>query len=158
MALFLSTFTNKVDKKGRVSVPKPFRAAVSGSDFKGVVVYRPYQHPCIEGADVGFLEKLSDRAYTDISPFDDEKLSVATSILSESVPLTFDPEGRVMLPEHFRKSAGISNQATFAGIGQKFQIWEPEAYKKHIKEQREAATKRAKTMKPILGDGQGGAR
>ncbi len=153
MALFLSTFTNKVDKKGRVSVPKPFRAAVEKSAYNGVIVYQPYRLDCIEGADIAFLEQLSDRAYSDISPFDDEELSVATSILAESHRLGFDPEGRIMLPDFLRKAAGITNQATFAGIGKKFQIWEPSAHKQHIRKQREAAASRAKDMAPIIGGG-----
>ena len=33
MALFLSTFENKVDTKGRVSVPSQFRSMLHGQDF-----------------------------------------------------------------------------------------------------------------------------
>ena len=40
MALFLSTFENKVDNKGRVSVPSQFRSMMYGKDFSGIVIYQ----------------------------------------------------------------------------------------------------------------------
>lgn len=153
MALFLSTYTMKVDKKGRVSVPRVFRAAVKQSAHKGVVVYWPFDSACIEGSDVEFFDKLSTRIYSDVSPFDDQELSVATAVLAEARQLTFDPEGRIMLPDDLRAQANISNRATFAGIGQKFRIWEPEAYLAHVESQREAAALRAKKMTPLLSGG-----
>ena len=48
MALFLSTFINKVDQKGRISVPAPYRAALKGQSFKGVVAFRSYRAAVIE--------------------------------------------------------------------------------------------------------------
>ena len=49
MALFLSTFVNKIDRKGRISVPASFRVAVAGQSFHGVILYRSHKHPAIEG-------------------------------------------------------------------------------------------------------------
>lgn len=153
MALFLSTYTNKVDKKGRVSVPKSFRSTVEESSLNGIIIYHPYRLNCIEGADIEFIEKLSDRIYSDVSPFDDDELSVGTAIISESRPLSFDPEGRVTLPEDLRALANITHYATFAGIGKKFQIWNPDDHLAHIKLQRANAAARATQMSPLLSGG-----
>jgi len=153
VAFFLSTFTNKVDKKGRLSVPAPFRAAVSSSHFPGIVLYRPLNLPCIEGADISFLEQLSDRLYGDFGPFDPHQMSVATSILGGAAQLSFDPEGRVMLPNELREFAGIENQATFVGIGRKFQIWDSEAYKGHHAKQLAIAEVTAPNL-PAFGGGE----
>ena len=153
MAFFLSTFTNKVDKKGRVSIPAPFRNAVAQSSFTGVVVYQPFNMPCIEGADISFLEQLSDRLYGDFGPFDPDQMSVATAILAGASQLSFDPEGRVMLPTELKEFAGIDGQATFVGIGRKFQIWAPDAYAQHREEQMALAAQKAPTL-PAFGGGQ----
>ncbi len=152
MAFFLSTFTNKVDKKGRVSIPAPFRNAVAKSHFSGVVVYQPLNLPCIEGADISFLEQLSDRLYGDFGPFDPDQMSVATAILAGSAQLSFDTEGRVMLPAELKEYAGIEGQATFVGIGRKFQIWAPDAFKAHREEQMNIAAKTAPNL-PAFGGG-----
>ncbi|WP_262694881.1 division/cell wall cluster transcriptional repressor MraZ [Kordiimonas aquimaris] len=149
MALFLSTFENKVDKKGRVSVPAPFRSAVSSSHFQGIAIYRHLSLPCVEGADISFLEQFSDQLYEDFSPFSTDQLSVATAILAESHQLAFDPEGRVMLPQVMREFMGIDGLATFVGIGRKFQVWEPKAFAAHRQEQREIAVDKVTTLPPV---------
>lgn len=148
MALFLSTFENKVDKKGRVSVPASFRNAVSDSHFSGIAVYRHLTLPCLEGGDISFLEQLSDQLYEDFSPFDTDQLSVATAILAESNQLAFDSEGRIMLPWAARDFTGIEDQATFVGLGRKFQIWSPDQFALHRDEQRTVASSKIKEMRP----------
>lgn len=153
MAFFLSTFTNRVDKKGRVSVPAPFRNAVCASEgaFPGIVIYRPLNLPCIEGADLAFLEQLSDRLYGDFGPFDPDQMSVATAILAGASQLSFDPEGRVMLPAELKAGAGIDDACTFVGIGRKFQIWNPEAFEAHKADQLGRAAEQAPKLPPFGG-------
>ena len=128
MALFLSNFTNKVDGQGRVSVPMTFRSALSGSAYRGLVLYKSRNPHCLEGGPREFLEKLANRLYSRTSPFDPSVLSVATTILAGSAELVFDPEGRIRLSEAFREYAGITTHATFVGLGPKFMVWNPDAY------------------------------
>lgn len=124
VALFLSTVTNKVDKKGRVSVPATFRAALMGQLDLGVVIFASSQHSCLEGFDWATMHEISQRLdhYDLFSPEQDD---LATSIFGESVQLTFDSEGRVTLPAELMRTAGIDDAATFVGLGRKFQIWNP---------------------------------
>ena len=149
MALFLSTYENKVDKKGRVSVPASFRTAVASSHFQGIAVYRHLSLPCVEGADISFLEQLSDQLYEDFGPFNTDQLSVATSILAESNQLAFDSEGRIMLPASMKDFVGIEGQATFVGLGRKFQIWAPDRFAEHRLQQREIAADKITELPPF---------
>ena len=59
MALFLSTTINKIDKKGRVSVPASLRAALQLQDFSGVVLFRSLIHPILEGCSYDRMVQLS---------------------------------------------------------------------------------------------------
>ncbi len=154
MAFFLSTHTNKVDKKGRISVPATYRSAVTDSHFAGIVLYRPLNLPCIEGADLGFLEQLSDRLYGDFGPFSPDQMSIATAILAGASQLSFDTEGRVMLPVEMRDAAGITEQATFVGLGRKFQLWNPEAFDAHKAKQLAVAEVMAPKLPAFGGGGQ----
>lgn len=127
MVLFLSTYTNKVDKKGRVSVPAPFRAVLSKQDFLGIVIYGSFINDCIEGCGMDRIEKLSD-SIDMLDPYSEERDAFATTILGGSIQLSFDSEGRVLLPESLMKLADITDRAVFVGKGKTFEIWEPEAY------------------------------
>ncbi len=129
MPLFLSTYANKVDKKGRISVPAPFRATLVGQAFQGVVLFRATAHACLEGFDFGTMEELSARLdHFDL--FSNQQDDLATAIFGEAVQCPFDSEGRVGVPQALLDYAGIVEGATFVGLGRKFQIWDTAAFEK----------------------------
>ncbi len=140
VALFLSRFDNKVDRKGRVSVPASFRADLTSDAFAGVVAFpSPGHGGAIDGCDIGRMRQLAEGIDT-FNPFSDEYGDLATAILTKSHRLPFDGEGRIILPQQLLEHAGITDLATFAGRGATFQIWAPEAYEAY----EAAATERAK--------------
>lgn len=128
MRLFLSTVVNKVDRKGRVSVPAGFRSALAGQDFQGIVAYRSFTGACIEGCGMDFMQKLSESTQG-MDVFSAEQEDITSLIFADSRQLSWDPEGRVVIPEDLLAHAGITETAAFVGKGQTFQIWEPEAYR-----------------------------
>ena len=145
MALFLSTFVNKVDRKGRVSVPAAFRVGLADQGFNGVVVFPSISLSCIEGWGMTRMEELS-AGIDGFQPFSDERDAFALSILAKSHPLPFDTEGRVVLPPALLRHAGVGEEAAFVGRGSTFQVWEPSALEKN----QEEADRRAKSGKESL--------
>jgi MraZ protein len=145
MRLFLSTFVNKVDKKGRVSVPATFRAALSEQPFAGIVAFRSFSAACVEGCGMDFLQRLSDGTQQ-FDAFSSEGDEIAQLIFADSRQLAWDPEGRVLLPEDLLAHAGITESAAFVGKGATFQIWEPQAYRAVDAEIRARALKNRPTV------------
>ena len=127
MALFLSTYINKIDKKGRVSVPASFRAALVGESFQGIVTFRSYNQPSIEGCGISRMQKLSDRA-ENLDFFSDNQDDAAATIFADSQQLIFDSEGRVFLPQQLIDHAGLIDHAAFVGRGATLQIWNPDIF------------------------------
>ncbi len=140
MALFVSTFINKVDRKGRVSVPASFRATLSPQSA-AIVVYPSFTSAAIEGCGPDFLEELATSASTTFDLFSTEQDDLNTLIFASSCQLAWDPEGRVLLPAEILAHAAIGELAAFVGKGRTFQIWEPEALKAHQAEARARALK-----------------
>ena len=150
MATFLSTSTNKVDKKGRVSVPASFRNAAATPEFNGVVVRIPLDDkPYIEGEDITYTEAFADDLHDNFDLDDEEEMAMATEYLASAEQLQFDPEGRVTLPAYLRDYAGIETHAVFVGLGKKFQIWEPKAFEEHRAHQRALARQARSKMKSM---------
>ena len=127
--MFLSTYENKLDKKGRVSVPASFRSYLSNLGYNGVICYPSFNNQCIEAWPQDRIEKISN-ANDSLNPFEEKKDYFATSILSESINLQFDSEGRVLLTSKLLKHAKIKNSMLFVGQGKTFQIWEPANFEK----------------------------
>ena len=127
--MFLSTYENRIDKKGRVSVPASFRSYLSNLGYNGVICYPSFNNLCIEAWPQDRIEKISN-AIDALNPFDEKKDFFATSILSESINLQFDSEGRISLTTKLLKHAKIKNSMLFVGQGKTFQIWEPAIFEK----------------------------
>jgi MraZ protein len=127
--MFLSTYENKLDKKGRVSVPASFRSYLSSLGYNGVICYPSFNNQSIEACSQDRIEKLSN-TIDSLNPFEEKRDFFATSILSESISLQFDSEGRISLPSKLLKHAKIKNNMLFVGQGKTFQIWEPSIFEK----------------------------
>ena len=127
--MFLSSYENKIDKKGRVSVPATFRSHLTSMGYNGFVSYPSFNHSALEACSQDRIEKLSS-TIDSLNPFEEKRDYFATSILAESINLQFDTEGRISIPSKLLKHAKIKNSMLFVGQGQTFQIWEPTAFEK----------------------------
>ena len=145
MAVFIGTFENKVDQKGRVSVPAVFRQTLAGLSFNGIVAFRSHRADAIEGCGMDFMEQMIARV-SEIDLFSETHDDLATTIFSDSQQLPFDGTGRIMLPQGFREHAGITDKAAFVGKGPIFQIWEPGRLQAHKDEARDRARSQGLTL------------
>lgn len=138
MALFLSTFTNKVDNKGRVSVPAQFRAALNNQDFSGIIIYQSFINDCIEGCDIDRIKRLSN-SIDSLDPFSEERDAFAATILGGAIQLPLDVDGRVILPVNLLKKTAITGQALFVGKGSTFEIWNPDKFNDYLIKAKQSA-------------------
>jgi MraZ protein len=136
---FLSTFVNKVDRKGRVSVPAPFRAALAGEAFQGIIAYPSLADPAIDAFGRSVLEELNRRRLERTMQEGDFEAallggdSMIDTIMALAHEMPFDGEGRIVLPAALADAAGVADRAAFVGRGSRFQIWSPEAFDRHQK-------------------------
>lgn len=136
---FLSTFVNRIDRKGRVSIPAPFRAALAGEAFQGVVACPSLTDTAIDAFGRGMLEEMSRRRLDQTiedGNFEAALLGggeddVVDTIMAMAHELPFDGEGRIVLPPKLAESVGLDDRAAFVGRGQRFQIWNPDAFERH---------------------------
>jgi MraZ protein len=154
MALFIGTHQNKLDAKGRVSIPAQFRSVLKKHSHAGegaavaTVYLRPsHQNPCIEGwTELGF-EALSEPVAQDYNLFSQEHEDFVMALFGDACALESDKEGRIMLPAHLIAHAGITDGVAFIGTRNNFQIWEPEAGAKRLAVARENAKAAAFSLK-----------
>ena len=148
MALLVGRHINRIDRKGRVSVPKPFRDALvaDGASFQGIYVYPLFKVPGIEACGEEFMQRLSN-SLDELDMFSDDQDDLASVLLESAHALPFDPEGRVVLPSELIQHAEIDDQAFFVGRGGRFQIWSPGAYEAHRGQAFERARSRGATLR-----------
>ena len=125
---FVSTTVNKLDAKGRVSVPAPFRQILALQNLRGFYCFPSFVSPSLEGFGETLMAEFQARMGS-VDPFFSEDYDAqAQAVVGESQFLNFDDEGRVRLPDEFIAHAGIKDRVSFVGMIQKFQIWDPDGF------------------------------
>jgi MraZ protein len=137
VAMFLSTYVNKVDRKGRVSVPATFRTTLAAQRFPGIVVFPSFKYPALEANSLEWMEELANRLDT-LDKFSDEHENLEM-LFALSRELPFDTEGRIALPSDLAEHAAITDSVAFVGVGRSFQLWEPTRFAEHMANLRERA-------------------
>lgn len=141
MADFVSHYTNRLDAKGRVSVPAPFRQALTRDGFEGLYCFPSLHHPAVDAGGHQLVAEIRKRL-EGLATLTDDHDALSTALYGASETLKIDRDGRVMLSDTLREHAGIGDQVTFVGQGYKFQIWEPTRFRAH----RAEAMRRAMEM------------
>ncbi len=144
--MFISTYENKLDKKGRVSVPAAYRSHLSSVGYNSVVCYPSFTNSSVEFCSQDRLEKIADTIDT-LSPFEENRDIFSTSILANSFQLNFDADGRVTLTEKLLEHSKIKEKVLFVGQGKTFQMWEPTLFKKFSEDARKKANLKRSELK-----------
>ena len=144
ISIFLSTFCNKIDKKGRISVPSPFRSVLSQKGLQGLVLFQSIQAKAIEGMGMDRMEKIS-QSIDRLDLFSQAHNDWSSSVFANAHHLFFDKDGRVILPEDLKIYAEIKDAAAFVGQGPTFQIWNPEHLAEHQEQSRQRILKKQQT-------------
>ena len=110
-------------------MPASYRSYLSNLGYNGVICYPSFNNQSIEAWPQDRIEKISN-AIDSLNPFEEKRDYFATSILSESINLQFDAEGRISLTSKLLKNAKRKNSMLFVGQGKTFQIWEPTNFEK----------------------------
>jgi len=156
--MFLSTTTNNLDAKGRVSVPSDFRAVVGDGVFDGIVIWPSFDGEYLEGGGIALMQEYLASLET-MDHYDEGRMALQRAIFAESRKLSFDGGGRVTLPKELAEYAGLNGKATFVGLGRRFEIWNPESYESRIGDVRRLAREnrnRLVSLRPGSGS-EGGA-
>lgn len=151
MDRFVSTFTNKVDAKGRVSIPAAFRAVLERDGYKsggsaGIYCYPSLDAPALDAGGERLAQKI-DGLLAGLQDYSDERDELSVALYGDVQVLSLDADGRIVLPEALRAHAGIDGQVTFVGLGDKFQMWEPGRFA----ERRERARNKVQDLRKLLG-------
>ena len=149
MDLFLSQYVNKIDKKGRVSLPSAFRNILSNKNKNELILFKSLKYFAIDGCGYERINSIAERI-DKLDIFSDDQDDFSTSIFSEAVPTNLDNEGRFLIPEFLKEYSNLKDEVTFIGQGHYFQIWEPKAILERQKKSRDRLIAQKKTLGSII--------
>jgi len=146
MDRFVSHYMLRLDAKGRVSVPAPFRAVLARDGFAGLYCYPAPDRPALDAGGNALLSEI-ETLMAGLPPYSDEREQFSLALYGTSETLKIDGEGRIALTDALKSHAAITDSALFVGLGHKFQIWEPGRFRAGLAE----ATEKVRAFKHDLG-------
>jgi MraZ protein len=152
MDRYVSTFTNKIDAKGRVSIPAPFRAILERDGYRGggggggIYCYPSLDAPALDAGGERLAKKI-DGLLGGLPDYSDERDELSVALYGDVQVLAVDGDGRIVLPEALRAHAGLSTSVAFVGLGDKFQMWEPGRFE----QRRRSAREKVRDTRKLLG-------
>ena len=142
MSDFIGRYLNKVDKKGRVSVPAGWRPSLISKDFSGIIAQSSLSEKAIDAYPRDYLELLQGKLDLN-DPLLEENEYESTVLFGGSV-LSFDSEGRVVLSDSLRNEINLATEALFVGMGRRFRIWNPKIFNEYLGRAKSYMDKRRK--------------
>lgn len=126
---------NKIDGKGRVSIPASFRRVIEagdpnwqvGQNAEFAIVYGDDDRNYLECYTIEGVDAVDARIQT-LEEGSDEREYLEWIFNGLSLYATVDDTGRIVIPAKQREKIGLEGEAYFIAAGDKFQIWNPETY------------------------------
>ena len=141
---FVSKYVNRLDSKGRVSIPAPYRQILAREGQESLFCSPSLELEAVDAGGLRLHREIESHLEA-FEAFSEEREALSTALLGESESFKIDKDGRVTLSETIKAYAGITDAVVFVGHGFKFQIWQPEKYEAY----KAAAIKRAQEMRKL---------
>ena len=132
---FRGEFHQKVDGKGRVSIPADFRRVLEAGDplwSEGkvpefVIVYGDHRRSYLECYTMDAANEV-DAQIAELPRGSMERRMLERLFNGQSLKTSVDETGRIVLPAKLRAKTDLDTTAYFIATGDTFQIWKPETY------------------------------
>lgn len=136
---FRGEFTQKVDTKGRVSIPVAFRRVLELGDgeysnereAQVVLVYGDHRRDFIEAYTMSSIEEVDDKI-SKLPRGSKQRRTLERMFSGQAVQLQVNETGQIILSAKLREKLGLKSKAFFIASGDTFQIWHPDVYDKQL--------------------------
>jgi MraZ protein len=123
--VFKGSYRHRIDAKGRLPVPAVFRRAL-GEGGSSTVVVTPLDQ-CLAAYPEQEWSRLESQLAA-LPPFSRPVKALSRLLSSRAVSCRLDVQGRILLPAALRAAARLEREAVVAGVLNRLEIWEPQAW------------------------------
>jgi MraZ protein len=130
--LFNGHYENSINDKGRLSIPSRFRNLL-GEEGGGTLVVTKAMDKCLVAYTPEDWEKTVKKA-SSLSSVRKADIFYKRHIMGSAAECQIDAQGRILVPAHLREYAGLRKKCLCVGIGDRFEIWDSDAYETYMQE------------------------
>jgi MraZ protein len=132
--MFLGSFSNTLDDKGRVAIPVKFREALAAADEDRLMItsFEVSGIPCLEGYSARSWQELTSDLASKIGAFSQNRILFESVYIGNVQACQPDTQGRILLPQSLRRYAELERDVAFVGVGRKFRIFSAQGHAKVV--------------------------
>jgi MraZ protein len=120
--MFRGSYEQKVDEKGRTSLPRRFREELLRTFSEDRLVVTCSLEPCLWAYPLREWEAFEARVAAQ-GMFNPVVIKLKRAVIAKAVECTVDSHGRILLPQSLREHAGIEREVVWAGMIGNIEIW-----------------------------------
>ncbi len=124
--VFFGEYLVSFTAPGRVVIPKKIRDLLTGDNF---IVTKGFDS-CLAGYDKTDWEDRS-RSLTQVSLLDKTDIDKRRALFSSTMYIEIDGQGRFVIPKHLLQFAQLTNKVLIVGVGDHFELWNPEKWESY---------------------------
>lgn len=136
MVKFRGHSYRSLDDKGRLMLPPDIRAAAESQTSGGRLMLTNFDG-CVVGYPLTEWEAIEE-SFSRVNVLDKRLRNFQRFFISGAVEVALDKQGRILLPPHLRKYAGLDREVVVAGVGRKFEIWDQATFESQRAEMEES--------------------
>jgi MraZ protein len=129
--VFRGTFEYRIDPKGRLPVPAPFRRALEKAGETALVVTLHDQ--CLAVYAAAEWSRLEQQLLS-LPPFAKATQALSRRLASQAADAKLDVQGRILLPPVLRRTAHLAADVIVIGVLNRFEVWAPDAWSAFLRE------------------------
>ena len=126
--VFFGDYLVSFSAPGRVVLPKKIRELLKGNIF---ILAKGFNF-CLAGFDKDVWEEKA-KELVNVSLLENENLEKRRFLFSSTVYLEIDDQGRFVIPKNMLDFSSLRNKVQIIGVGDHFEIWNPENWVKYSK-------------------------
>jgi len=123
--MLLGEYRHNLDVKGRVAVPSKFKERFSS----GAIITRGIDN-CLFMFDRKEWERLAEKLIS-LPLAQANSRAFVRLMLGGAMDVSLDNQGRILIPDYLRDYAGLKKEIVVAGLYNRVEIWDGEAWEKY---------------------------
>ncbi|NPA37721.1 MAG: division/cell wall cluster transcriptional repressor MraZ [Chlorobi bacterium] len=128
MAAFIGDFTCKLDAKGRIVLPAPFKKTMVGNGSDRFVVRKNLYENCLVLTPFNQWEKELEKIRAKINPYNRDHNKFMRAFFRGLSEVSFDGNGRILIPRKLKDEIGAEQEVVLVGVDSNIEIWNSKAY------------------------------
>ena len=129
--MFKGTYRHRIDPKGRMPVPAPFRRTLAAAGVRGLVT--TLVDRCIAIYPDVEWRRLEDQLRR-LPAFGRQAKALTRNLAARATDCSLDTQGRILLPPALRASAGLAGEAVVIGVLDRIEVWSPSLWDDFLRE------------------------